>query len=281
MKYYNRMAMGSLFEKTRLHFSDFVKFIFPIPSLAEQEKIASFLGAIATRLTQLGRKRELLQTYKRGVMQKIFSQQIRFKQPDGSDFPKWQSKKISELGILFNGLTGKKAEDFGKGKPYITYKQVFDRSNIDLNACELVSLAPNEKQNLILRGDILFTTSSETANEVGFASVLLDEVEEVYLNSFCFALRPKSTRALVPNFSQYLFRSPIFREKMYVLAQGSTRFNLSKSSFVKINLSIPRPLEQEKIANFLGAIDQKLEAISCQINKTENFKKGLFQKMFV
>ena len=101
-------------------------------SLVEQEKIASFLGAVDARLTQLRRKHELLQTYKRGVMQKIFSQQIRFKQDDGTPFPDWQEKKISDLGKLLNGLIGKRAEDFGQGKPYITYKQVFDSTYIKL-----------------------------------------------------------------------------------------------------------------------------------------------------
>ncbi|PHX54930.1 restriction endonuclease subunit S [Tychonema bourrellyi FEM_GT703] len=252
-----------------------------LSGLKEQEKIASFLWAVDTRLTQLRRKHELLQTYKRGVMQKIFSQQIRFKCDDGKAFPDWKEKKLGDLGELLNGLTGKKAEDFGKGKPYITYKQVFDSSYIKLNACEFVSLAPQEKQNSIKRGDILFTTSSETSNEVGFSSVLLHEVEELYLNSFCFGLRPQSSQELIPKFSQYLFRSSIFRGKMYILAQGSTRFNLSKSSFVRVKLPIPCPQEQAKIADFLTAIDQKIEAIAKQIKLTEQFKKGLLQKMFV
>ena len=104
MKYYNRMAMGSLFEKTRLHFSDFLKFIFPIPSITEQKKIASFLDTIDKRLTELRRKHELLQTYKRGVMQKIFSQEVRFKGAIGNSLSDWEDKKLKEVTKVNQGL---------------------------------------------------------------------------------------------------------------------------------------------------------------------------------
>lgn len=125
------------------------------------------------------------------------------------------------------------------------------------------------------------TTSSETPNEVGFASVMLDEVEDLYLNSFCFGYRPHDLKALLPEFSKYLFRSPLYRREVIKLAQGSTRFNISRTGFLKIKLLFPHPDEQQKIASTLSALDAKIDAMTAQIAHMETFKKGLLQKMFV
>ena len=252
-----------------------------IPTLEEQRKIAEFLGAVDAKLDALRRKKALLAEYKRGVMQKLFSQEIRFVGDDGRPFPEWKINPIGQLGETINGLTGKTAEDFGQGTRFVTYKQVFDRSFIDLRKCEFVNILPDERQNQLKRGDVLFTTSSETPGEVGFASVLLHEPGELYLNSFCFALRPNSIKTLLPEFSRYLFRSPIYRRKVFMLAQGSTRFNLSKSSFKKLTLPVPCVGEQQKIANFLTTIDEIITAVDQQSEQVEAFKKGLLQQMFV
>ena len=252
-----------------------------VPSKQEQEKIASFLTSVDTKIEQLTRKEELLQQYKKGVMQKIFSQEIRFKADDGSLFPAWEKKKLGDVGITYNGLTGKTSENFGSGKPYIQYKQIFDNAQISVDGFGYVSIEPNEKQNKAQFGDIFFTTSSETPNEVAFASVLLDKIEEVYLNSFCFGYRPKSLNTLKPHFAKYLFRSANFRKEAIKLAQGSTRYNISKVELMKTVLQLPCLEEQTKIANFLSSIDSKIEQVQKQLNSTKEFKKALLQQMFV
>ncbi|MDJ1493678.1 restriction endonuclease subunit S [Cytophagaceae bacterium DM2B3-1] len=261
--------------------SDILKFSLSLPSLPEQQKIASFLTAMDEKIQQLAKKKALLEQYKKGVMQQIFSQQIRFKDDNGNEYPEWEEKKLSELGTTYNGLTNKSGEDFGSGKPYITYKQIFDNSRIDISRFEYVTITENERQSKVTYGDIFFTTSSETPNEVGYASVLLSKVEELYLNSFCFGFRPKSLDILYPKFSQYLFRSQLFRNNIIKLAQGSTRYNMSKTEFIKLSISIPSFSEQQKIASFLSAIDTKIEAVGKQIEATQTYKKGLLQQMFV
>ena len=274
-----KLAVGST--QVHLRSSEFFKIRFHFPEIEEQQKIATFLNSIYDKLKKLRRKRELLETYKRGLMQKLFSQEIRFKQ-DGSDFPDWEETAIGKLGDTFSGLTGKSAQDFGFGKRYVTYKQVFGQSDINLSDCGLVNISDKETQNTLQRGDIVFTTSSEVPHEVGFSSVVVNEVREsVYLNSFCFGLRPYSKEKLVPEFSSYLFRSHEYRKSIFPLAQGSTRYNLSKSSFVKIRLEIPLEKEQKKIAKFLMSMDRKIEAVAKQITQLETFQKGLLQKMFV
>lgn len=260
--------------------TDLSKISINIPNITEQQKIASFLSDIDDKITKLTKKRDLLEQYKKGIMQKIFSQELRFEDDNGNEFPKWEVKKLGDLGLTLNGLTGKTKENFGSGKPYIQYKQIFDSSKINIKDCGFVEITPSDNQTKMQYGDVFFTTSSETPNEIGTASVLLDEVEEIYLNSFCFGFRVLQT-VLYPSFSQFLFRSNNFRKKMIPLAQGSTRYNISKSSFLKLKVFLPSIEEQTKIANFLSDIDAKIEALNNKIENCKAFKKGLLQQMFV
>lgn len=260
-----------------------IDFLNPYPIswtvLPEQQKIADFLGSVDAWLDNLRQHKTALETYKRSMMQKLFTQQVRFKDDSGNDFPEWQALQMSDFGDSFGGLSGKSAEDFGRGEPYITYKQIFDHSFIEPSKFSLVYVAPKERQSRAQRGDILFTTSSETPEEVGFASVLIDDVNP-YLNSFSFGFRPKSLNNLLPEYAKYHFRSALFRHKVIKLAQGSTRYNISKVQFMKLETELPTATEQKKIADFLSSIDQSITAKAEEITKAEQWKKGLMQKMF-
>ena len=250
------------------------------PTIQEQQKIANFLSSVDTRIEQLEKKKSLLEQYKKGLMQKLFSQEIRFKDDEGEGYPEWEEIPLKELGQTFGGLSGKSKDEFGFGKRYVQYMQVYNDSKINLSNCGLVKIQDREKQNRVILGDILFTISSETRDEVGISSVVLEEPGELYLNSFCFGMRLK-TRDLLPSFARYLFRNVAFRKQMYRLSQGSTRYNLSKSAMIKTSAFLPRQTEQQKIANFLSSVDRKIELIDEQIIKTRAFKKGLLQQMFV
>jgi type I restriction enzyme S subunit len=255
-------------------------YIVKFPMIQEQTKIAYFLTSVDDKLTALKQKKTLLEQYKKGVMQKIFSQELRFKDDNGNDYPNWEEKKLGDIGETYNGLTGKSKEHFGDGKPYIQYKQIFDDSKIDISRFELVKISSTENQNKVVFGDVFFTVSSETPNEIGTASVLLDDIQELYLNSFCFGYRA-SNLCLSPYFSRYLFRNELFRNQILKLAQGSTRFNMSKVQLMKLIVKLPCLEEQTKIANYLSAIDDKINNCQSQIEKTEVWKKGLLQQMFV
>ncbi len=189
---------------------------------------------------------------------------------------------MGKLGQTISGLSGKNGEDFGAGKPYVTYKQVFDCAQIDLAKCARVRIAANERQNKLQRGDVLFTASSETPDEVGFASVLLDSPPEpLYLNSFCFALRPDSLEVLTPEFARYLFHSPIYRKSIGVMAQGITRFNISKGAFLKLKLPISSDAnEQQKIAECLSYNDELISSQAQKVEALKAHKKGLMQQLF-
>lgn len=194
----------------------------------------------------------------------------------------WDLKPLNSLGKTISGLSGKSGTDFGSGKPFVTYKQVFDCSRIDFSKCSRVEVSVNEKQNELRKGDVLFTTSSETPDEVGFSSVLLDApAEPTYLNSFCFSFRPNDENLLKPEFSRYFFHSPVYRKAVITLAQGSTRFNISKIAFLNLILPVPKKIqEQNKIADCLSSIDELISAQSEKVEALKTHKKGLMQRLF-
>jgi len=190
-------------------------------------------------------------------------------------------QKLGELGKTYNGLSGKTKENFGIGGKYIQYKQIFDYSRIQVDKCGLVEVSKNENQNQVQYGDIFFTISSETPNEIGMSSVLLDKVGEMYLNSFCFGYRPNSLNVLNPLYSRYFFRSDSFRGEIIKLAQGSTRYNMSKIELMKLKVFLPTIEEQILIGNFLQSIDKKIDMEQVLLKQFESQKKYLLTNLFI
>lgn len=261
--------------------NDLSKILIRVPAISEQRQIAYFLNAVDDKISGLIRKKGQLEKYKQGVMQAIFSQKIRFKDENGKDYPNWDEKELGNIGKTYNGLIGKNALDFGHGFPYITYKQIFDSSIIDKSKFSYVKINANEKQNKAKKGDIFFTTSSETPAEVGLSSVLLDEINCLYLNSFCFGYRINDHYELTPLFAQFLFRSSHFRRIIIKLAQGSTRFNMSKNELMRIKISIPTLEEQQKISNLLTTVDDRINLTKKELEQVKIFKNALLQQIFV
>lgn len=202
--------------------------------------------------------------------------------PEFMNSGQWEEKKIDTLGEYINGLNGKKSDDFGSGEPYIQYKQVFDKSYIDFSECGKVNIKDDEKQNAVQKGDVLFTTSSETPDEAGFASVVVTKPhKKTYLNSFCFILRPFDLEKTPSSFYRFLFQSSIYRKSVSAIAQGSTRYNLSKMDFLKLKIPIPpKPEEQQKIADCLSSIDDLISAEEKKLSLLNDYKKGWMQKLF-
>jgi type I restriction enzyme, S subunit len=201
---------------------------------------------------------------------------------NANSFPKdWPIKKLADIGSTYGGLTNKSKEDFTEGNSkFITYKNIYNNTFINTNELESVRIDKDEKQNKVKYGDVFFTGSSETPDEVGISSVLLEEVDDVYLNSFCFGFRFNDLKKTIPEFYGYYFRGPVFRNEVYPLAQGSTRFNLSKSEMVKLKVPVPPVKEQYKIAAIISSVDKAIEKTEAIIEQTEKVKKGLMQQLF-
>ena len=191
----------------------------------------------------------------------------------------WGQISIGDLGTFYTGLTGKTAKDFGTGNPFLTYMQVYLQRTSKKREVNYVFIGDDEKQNKVAYGDIIFTTSSETPDEIGMTDVFLETDWTPYLNSFCFGLRVKDSSLIEPSFIKYLLRGDKFRKDIRPLAQGSTRFNLSKSNLAKLNILIPPLLEQKKIASTLSSVDKVIENTQRQINKLKDLKKAMMNKL--
>lgn len=189
----------------------------------------------------------------------------------------WEDKTLGSMGETFSGLSGKSKKDFGHGDAqYITYMNVFSNPIASPDGVDKVEI--DTSQNAVHKGDILFTTSSETPEEVGMSSVWLEEKPHTYLNSFCFGYRP--IVPLDPHFSAYLMRSPKMRDAFYFLAQGISRFNISKQKAMDIETSIPQETEQRKIGEFFKQLDELIGAKEQELEKLRQIKLALLDKMF-
>lgn len=194
---------------------------------------------------------------------------------------KWVKKKLGDLGFSFSGLSGKTIDDFGEGKPFIPYMNIFTNGKINSKQLEYVRIAENERQNKVEQGDWFFTTSSETPDEVGMTSVLVEDIGEAYLNSFCFGFRLYDKSEFEPEFVSYLFRSLELRKKISLFAQGSTRYNLPKQQmFNKLYISYPSSLsEQRRIASILSSADKVIDSTQKLIAKYKSIKQGMMEDL--
>lgn len=159
---------------------------------------------------------------------------------------------MGECGTSYGGLSGKTKDDFGRGDAYfIPYTNVFENTVTDARALESVELDP--KQNEVKRGDAFFTISSETPKEVGMSSVWLSDQPNVFLNSFCFGFRQDGT--FDPLYLAHMLRSRDVRNAMALLAQGISRFNISKNKVMELNVPVPLFDEQQRIGTLFRNLD--------------------------
>lgn len=261
--------------------ADMKAFSIKATNLSEQEKIGDFFSKLDRQIELEEQKLEKLEEQKKGYMQKIFSQEVRFKDEDGNIYPDWKEYVLGETGNTYSGLSSKTKEDFGYGNSYfITYMNVFKNTIAKANMIEKVNIQENEKQNKVNYKDILFTTSSEVPEETGMSSIWLYKESNVYLNSFCFGFRV-TCDDIEPIYLTRFLRSEKMRKQITILSQGSTRFNISKKEVMKLKIDVPNLEEQTKIVNFLSKYDSLIESQSNKIDLLKERKKGFLQKMFV
>ena len=252
----------------------------PVPPLLEQKKIAQILSTWDQAISATEQLIKNSQEQKKALMQQLLTGKKRLLDENGVNFSEeWNEYSLGNLGNTFTGLTGKTKDDFGSGVPYITYMNIFKNSRIDINQVDYVVIKEGENQNSVRYGDIFFTTSSETAEEVGMSSVLLEEVERLYLNSFCFGFRLNNFKVLLPQFAAYILRSSNIRKQISILGQGATRYNLSKNQLMKLILRLPTIAEQKKIAEILTLSDQEIETLQKKLNCLKREKKSLMQQL--
>ena len=189
----------------------------------------------------------------------------------------WEQRKLGDIGKTFTGLSGKTSDDFGHGDAkFLPYLNIFNNPIADINFLESTEI--DKSQNEIKYGDVFFTTSSETPEEVGMSSVWLGNSENIYLNSFCFGFRPLID--FNPYYFGYLLRSDTFRNPVTILAQGISRFNISKNKVMEIEIPLPEKQEQEKIGQLFYKLDSLITLHQRKYEKLQQIKKSLLAKMF-
>lgn len=246
----------------------------------EQKKIASFLTAVDQRIQLLQKKKAKLEEYKKGVMKKLFSQEIRFRDENGNDFPDWEEKKLNEIIIRTStGLNPRKNFKLGKGNNfYVTIKNITN-GKIDFSTCELIddeALELISKRSDLSKDDIIMSS----IGNIGESYLLKEAPVNWNINESVFMIRPNQKKVL-----------PIF---LYYILTGeyALRYfegNMTGSSFKSIKIgdlkimpcAVPSLKEQIKIADFLTSLDESIESLDKEIEGTTTFKKGLLQKMFV
>lgn len=199
-----QLGVGSTFLEVSK--KDFENFKIIVPPFPEQQKIAEILSTWDKAIEKQSQLIEKLELRKKGLMQQLLTGKKRL---PGFNIP-WKKIKLGEMGNTYNGLSGKNKDDFEQGNAkFIPYINVFSNEKIDVNNLQCVKINPEDQQNMVKYGDIFFTVSSETPDEVGMASVLLEHLDNTYLNSFCFGYRLKDFSTLSPFFAAYLFTSGI------------------------------------------------------------------------
>ena len=240
-----------------------------IPSKVEQTKIATLLRLIDERIATQNKIIEKLESLIKGLNDSLY---VRY----GDDI----RTSFAELGYSYSGLSGKSAGDFGTGKPFITYLNVYSNNVVNENDYQYVQIDEGEKQNVVQYGDVLFTLSSETPEEVGIGSVYLGQ-DEVYLNSFCFGVHIVNEELAYPPYISYYVSSTPFRKFIYPFAQGSTRFNLCKADFEKASITLPSLDNQKRIHSVLNSITMKINTERAMLEQYVTQKQHLLRQMFI
>lgn len=242
-----------------------------LPVVKEQERIASFFTVIDQKINLLKEKKEKLELYKKGVMQQIFSQKLRFKDEREKEFPEWEEKRLGEICEYKNG---------GSFEKYVCEDGLYNLislNSIDING----KIKSNHKKTSITdgslqKGDLIMVLSDVAyGNFLGLTDIVPGD--NFVLNQRMAALKLKIT------VDRFYLKTFINRNQSYfkLMGQGSSQLNLSKGDVENFIIKLPSLPEQQKIANFLSALDTKIKLVSTQIEKTELWKKGLLQQMFV
>ena len=267
-KYNNKLnSLNDSGAKAGLNLGTIRSFELTIPSKPEQTQIASFLSVVDEKISQLTQKLELLSQYKQGMMQKLFSQQIRFRADDGSEFGEWEEKELKDIAEI-NPKSKKLPESF----IYIDLESV-EKGQLLLQKNIELQDAPSRAQRLLAKGDVLFQmVRPYQQNNYYF------NLSGEYVASTGYAqIRTK----LDSKFIYYALHEKTFLDEVMNRCTGTSYPAINSSDLSSIEILIPCLEEQTKIANVLSAIDQKIEVISKQIEQAKQWKKGLLQQMFI
>ena len=244
------------------------------PEKTEQQKIASFLTSVDVKIQHFTKKKTLLEQYKKGVMHKIFKQEIRFKDENGNEFPEWKEKRLGDIGESFIGLTYSPDDVVEVGGVLILRSSNIQNSILTFDNNVYVDAKISDK-NFVKENDILICARNGSKNLIG-KSALIKKADEGYaFGAFMTIYRSE--------FNKYLFhllQTNLFYEQVNQHL-GATINQITTKSLNSFKFQIPAKPEQTKIENFLSALDTKINHTNSLLEKTKLWKKGLLQQLFV
>ncbi|WP_349763770.1 restriction endonuclease subunit S [Fusobacterium sp. SYSU M8D902] len=259
-----------------LNHSDFYRIKSIIPSIKEQEKIANFLSTVDKKISLTEEKLELFKEYRKGVMQKIFFQELRFKDNEGNDYPEWKEGKIKDFGYFYYGKSAPKHSvvELG-GTPCIRYGELYSTYNEYIKEIKSYTNIPINELKLSKGGEVLVPRVGE--DPLDFANCSYLPLENIAIGEMISVYNTEENGLFIT----YYFNATMKKEfAKYV--EGASVSNLYFTYLENIKIIIPSSLEeQQKIADFLSSIDSKIEKIEKELENLKEFKKGLLQQMFV
>jgi type I restriction enzyme, S subunit len=247
-----------------------------LPTKLEQQKIATFLTSVDTKIEQLSNKQELLGEYKKGLIQKIFSQEIRFKADDGSDYRDWEEMKLGDIGSFYRGHSYNSTNVKDEGLLVLRSSNIKNDSLVLDKDLQFVNLDCSE--NILLRAkDIVICMANGSKKLVGRSAMYHGNYSnKLTVGAFCSIFRTNNL------LSKHLLQTVKYRKYLHILLAGTNINNLKNSELAELKFNLPSSnVEREKIVNFLSSIDSKIEQIVKQLDETKQFKKALLQQMFV
>ncbi len=249
------------------------------PSLPEQKRIASFFTVLDKKISELKQKKNLLEQYKKGVMQKLFLQELRFKDENLKEFPKWEKKK---LGDMVNNLGGTALEKYvyeGATFKFISIGNYSVNGRYIDNGQRII-LNEKTKEKLLNKNDLVMVLNDKTTAGDLIGSTILIDADNTYIYNQR-SERLICSLTMVPLFLWFYLNSFSFRKDLFSISQGGTQIYVNFPSVKKMEIMVPSIAEQTKIANFLSSIDEKINRTKKQIQQTQEYKKGMLQNMFI
>lgn len=244
-----------------------------LPSLPEQQKTADFLSAVDKKIQLLTRKKELLEEYKKGVMRKIFSREIRFKDENGREFTEWEKKRLDEIVMEFIVPMRDKPKQLDGPIPWCRIEDFEGKYLYESKTQQGVTLETVKAMNLKVYP--INTLLVSCSANLGFCAITK---KELITNQTFIGLFPNQ-RMVNVQFLLYIMR--LSSQRLNTLSSGTTISYLSRKQFEQFEITLPSLPEQDLISEFISKLDGKVDVTQSQISLTQQFKKGLLQQMFV
>ena len=241
-----------------------------IPKKDEQIKVSNFLSLLDKKIELQSKKIEDLKLFKKGLSNDLID-----------CINEYNEFTLEDIGTTYSGLSGKAKEDFENGNSkFISFMSVL-KDKIEVDKLPTVKIDSNENQNKVQKNDLFFNTSSETKEEVALCSTINEDIDNLYLNSFCFGYRINNLKLVNNEYLNIMLHCTSYRKLISNLGQGFTRVNISKKELMNLIVKVPSIDVQIKIVDIIKKVKNIINLGLEKLNKLLEFKKGLMQQLFI